>query len=109
MNPSGPLRLCVSKCLLVAAAPRRGDHCGEMPFQIKRAYEKATAEDGYRVLVDRLWPRGVAKAEAKIDRGRKEIAPSTALRKWFEHDPARLAGIQTPLLRGTRSPARVDR
>jgi uncharacterized protein YeaO (DUF488 family) len=60
-----------------------------MPFQIKRAYEKATPKDGYRVLVDRLWPRGVAKAESKIDRWEKEIAPSTALRKWFRHDPER--------------------
>jgi len=82
-------RVISSSAFFTAKAPRSGDHCGEMPFQIKRAYETATAEDGYRVLVDRLWPRGVAKAEAKIDRWRKEIAPSTALRKWFGHDPAR--------------------
>ena len=60
-----------------------------MPFKIKRAYEKPTRSDGCRVLVDRIWPRGVSKAEAKIDQWRKEIAPSTALRKWFGHDPAR--------------------
>lgn len=62
-----------------------------MSFQIKRAYEKPAGSDGVRVLVDRIWPRGVSKAEAKIDQWRKEIAPSTALRKWFGHDPARWA------------------
>lgn len=62
-----------------------------MPFQIKRAYEKPARGDGVRVLVDRLWPRGVSKTEAKIDRWLKEIAPSTELRKWFGHDPARWA------------------
>jgi uncharacterized protein YeaO (DUF488 family) len=60
-----------------------------MPFEIKRAYEDATRSDGTRVLVDRVWPRGVSKAKAKIDHWLKEIAPSTALRKWFGHDPAR--------------------
>jgi uncharacterized protein YeaO (DUF488 family) len=60
-----------------------------MPFQIKRAYEKTMPNDGVRVLVDRLWPRGVAKVQAQIDRWEKEIAPSTSLRKWFGHDPAR--------------------
>src|SRR5689334_15810559 len=60
-----------------------------MSFKIKRVYEKAARGDGVRVLVDRIWPRGVSKAEARIDQWRKEIAPSTALRKWFGHDPAR--------------------
>ena len=62
-----------------------------MSFKIKRAYEKPARTDGVRVLVDRIWPRGVSKADAKIDQWRKEIAPSTALRKWFGHDPARWA------------------
>jgi uncharacterized protein YeaO (DUF488 family) len=57
--------------------------------QIKRAYEPASAEDGKRILVDRLWPRGVAKANAALDDWMKEIAPSTQLREWFGHDPAR--------------------
>jgi uncharacterized protein YeaO (DUF488 family) len=60
-----------------------------MSFQIKRAYEKPERNDGCRVLVDRIWPRGVTKAEAKISQWCKEIAPSTGLRKWFAHDPAR--------------------
>jgi uncharacterized protein YeaO (DUF488 family) len=56
---------------------------------LKRAYEAAAPADGRRVLVDRLWPRGVTKAKAAIDVWMKEIAPSADLRKWFGHDPAR--------------------
>ena len=59
--------------------------------KLKRAYEPATADDGTRVLIDRLWPRGVRKADAAIDQWVKDIAPSTALRKWFGHDPERWA------------------
>ena len=57
--------------------------------RIKRAYETSAADDGTRVLIDRLWPRGVKKTDADIDQWEKDIAPSTALRKWFGHDPAR--------------------
>lgn len=57
--------------------------------KLKRAYEPAAAGDGTRVLIDRLWPRGVKKADAAIDQWIKDISPSTALRKWFGHDPAR--------------------
>jgi uncharacterized protein YeaO (DUF488 family) len=56
---------------------------------VKRAYDPPTESDGVRVLVDRLWPRGVTKAAAKIDRWMKDLAPSGELRKWFGHDPAR--------------------
>ena len=57
--------------------------------QTKRAYESPAAEDGTRVLVDRLWPRGLKKTDAAIDYWAKDLAPSTELRKWFGHDPAR--------------------
>ncbi|HVB79504.1 MAG TPA: DUF488 domain-containing protein [Candidatus Binataceae bacterium] len=57
--------------------------------RLKRAYESPAADDGTRVLIDRLWPRGVKKTDADIDQWEKAIAPSTALRKWFGHDPAR--------------------
>lgn len=57
--------------------------------RLKRAYEPATPDDGERILVDRLWPRGVSKADAALDAWMKDIAPSTALRQWFAHDPAR--------------------
>jgi uncharacterized protein YeaO (DUF488 family) len=58
-----------------------------MSAQIKRAYENPSAQDGTRVLVDRLWPRGIKKETARIDRWIKEVAPSNELRKWFGHDP----------------------
>jgi uncharacterized protein YeaO (DUF488 family) len=60
-----------------------------MAFNVKRVYEPAAATDGTRVLVDRLWPRGRKKSDAKIDLWMKEIAPSTPLRHWFGHDPQR--------------------
>ena len=57
--------------------------------RLKRAYEPPSPEDGTRILVDRLWPRGVSKAHAALDEWMKDIAPSTELRKWFGHDPAK--------------------
>lgn len=60
-----------------------------MQLCLKRVYEPPQADDGLRVLVDRLWPRGLSKQEAAIDLWLKEIAPSSGLRKWFGHDPAR--------------------
>ena len=61
----------------------------EKNIKLKRAYEAPVADDGTRVLVDRLWPRGVKKSEAAIDHWMKDLAPSTDLRKWFGHDPVR--------------------
>jgi uncharacterized protein YeaO (DUF488 family) len=58
-------------------------------IEVKRAYEKPAGSDGRRVLVDRLWPRGVSKAKLQLDAWEKDLAPSDALRKWFGHDPAR--------------------
>ena len=63
-------------------------------LRLKRAYEPAEPGDGVRILVDRLWPRGVSKAKAALDDWIKDIAPSTELRKWFGHDPARWAEFQ---------------
>ena len=60
-----------------------------MNIRIKRAYEPVAPSDGFRILVDRLWPRGLAKAKAHIDLWLKEVAPSAELRTWFGHDPAR--------------------
>jgi uncharacterized protein YeaO (DUF488 family) len=57
--------------------------------RIKRAYEPAATADGRRVLVDRLWPRGVSRSEARLDEWARELAPSRELRQWFGHDPAR--------------------
>jgi len=58
-----------------------------MNIKIKRAYEQPDKKDGERILVDRLWPRGLTKEKAQIDRWLKDIAPTTQLRKWFAHDP----------------------
>jgi uncharacterized protein YeaO (DUF488 family) len=58
-------------------------------IRLKRAYEPPAPGDGMRILVDRLWPRGVKKDDAALDLWAKDLAPSTALRKWFAHDPAR--------------------
>lgn len=60
-----------------------------MKITIKRVYEPPSKEDGRRILVDRLWPRGLTKEKAAVDLWLKEIAPGTALRKWFDHDPAK--------------------
>lgn len=60
-----------------------------MDVRLKRAYEPASAEDGYRVLVDRLWPRGVSKEQANLDEWDQELAPSSQLREWFGHEPDR--------------------
>ncbi len=57
-----------------------------MSISLKRAYDKPAKNDGHRVLIDRIWPRGVSKEEAKLDEWLKEIGPSTELRKWFNHD-----------------------
>jgi uncharacterized protein YeaO (DUF488 family) len=66
----------------------------KMPVHIKRVYEPPAPSDGKRILVDRLWPRGLSKDKAKADLWLKEIAPSNELRKWFAHDPAKWAEFQ---------------
>jgi uncharacterized protein YeaO (DUF488 family) len=60
-----------------------------MNIRIKRVYEEPDKDDGVRILVDRLWPRGLTKEKARVDLWLKEIAPSTELRKWFDHDPTK--------------------
>jgi uncharacterized protein YeaO (DUF488 family) len=65
-----------------------------MSIAIKRVYELAEKADGYRVLIDRLWPRGLKKEAVQLDLWVKELAPSTALRQWFGHDPVRWDGFR---------------
>ncbi len=65
-----------------------------MTIKIKRVYEKAAAEDGYRVLVDRVWPRGLTKEEAHADLWLKDVAPTAELREWFGHRPERWSEFQ---------------
>lgn len=65
-----------------------------MIIRVARIYDTPSADDGYRVLVDRLWPRGVSKQRAALDEWAKDLAPSTALRLQFHHDPARFAAFR---------------
>jgi uncharacterized protein YeaO (DUF488 family) len=66
-----------------------------MTIRLKRVYELAAGEDGYRVLVDRLWPRGLSEETAHVDLWLRRIAPSTELRKWYSHDVARWPEFQS--------------
>jgi uncharacterized protein YeaO (DUF488 family) len=70
------------------SVPRSGKR---MDVRVKRAYEPAAASDGYRVLIDRLWPRGISRDAARLDEWARELAPSGELRRWFGHDPERFA------------------
>src|SRR2546430_16997281 len=63
-------------------------------IKIKRVYEEPSAGDGMRILVDRVWPRGISKERARLADWRKDLAPSTPLRKWFGHDPAKWKGFR---------------
>ncbi|WP_159721942.1 DUF488 domain-containing protein [Enterococcus sp. CSURQ0835] len=64
-------------------------------IKLKRAYETAEDSDGFRVLVDRIWPRGVSKEKAHLDEWLKQVGPTTELRKWFGHDPAKFPEFKT--------------
>jgi uncharacterized protein YeaO (DUF488 family) len=87
-----------------------------MEIRLKRAYEPADPADGHRVLVDRLWPRGLSRERAELDGWERELAPSTELRQWFGHEPSRFAefrrryleelGERRPVLAGLRRRAR---
>ena len=72
-------------------------------IRTKSAYEPFDQSDGYRVLIDRLWPRGVSKARAHLDEWAKDIAPSAELRRWYGHDPAKWKEFKTRYLRELRS------
>ena len=71
----------------------------------KRVYEPAAQSDGYRVLIDRLWPRGVSKAKAHLDAWEKDVAPSDELRHWYEHDPEKWPEFQKRYKQELKAPA----
>src|SRR5690606_5441719 len=73
------------KQYIVSESDRNGKRIKLKTMQIKRIYEDAETTDGYRILVDRIWPRGITKERAHLDEWDKEVAPSTELRKWFHH------------------------
>lgn len=79
--------------LTLASQPCEWDR-GAMTVRTKRIYEESSLEDGYRVLVDRIWPRGVSKRKANLDEWLKGVAPSTELRKWFDHEDPRWPEFQ---------------
>ena len=72
-------------------------------IKLKRAYEKSARDDGERILVERLWPRGLTKLQAKVDLWLKDVAPSTELRKWFGHDPDRWGEFRRRYLKELKS------
>lgn len=76
-------------------------------IQTKRAYELASKDDGQRILVERLWPRGIKKEELRLDQWIKDIAPSTALRQWFQHDPAKWGEFRRRYFRELKAHADV--
>ena len=74
-----------------------------MPISLKRVYDTPSQSDGCRILVERLWPRGISKQNAKIDLWPKEIAPSTALRRWFNHEPDKWTQFKARYFRELRA------
>lgn len=76
-------------------------------IRIKRVYSEASSSDGVRILVDRVWPRGVSKERARLVAWQKEVAPSTALRKWFGHDPAKWEEFRRRYRAELRRPAQA--
>jgi uncharacterized protein YeaO (DUF488 family) len=74
-----------------------------LDVRLKRAYEPAAEADGYRVLIDRLWPRGVSRHEAQLDAWEKELSPSTELRQWFGHNPRRFQEFRRRYIEELRS------
>src|SRR3954463_6371358 len=85
----GPSTLCPGPASRARVEQENAPMAAEV--RIKRIYDQTSPEDGARLLVDRVWPRGVTKEAAALTVGLKEIAPSTALRQWFGHEPARFA------------------
>jgi len=77
-------------------------------IRIKRVYAPPEGKDGVRFLVDRLWPRGVSKAAARIDEWRKDLAPSNGLRKWFGHDPSKWVEFQSRYRNELESAGRME-
>jgi uncharacterized protein YeaO (DUF488 family) len=74
-----------------------------MDIRLKRAYEPAASSDGYRVLIDRLWPRGMSRERAKLDAWERELSPSTKLRQWFGHKPGRFEEFRRRYIEELRS------
>ena len=98
--------------MTVDGAPARGDAIivggVDLMIQIKRVYNRPGAQDGMRILVDRVWPRGFSKERVKMSEWRKELAPSTPLRKWFGHDPAKWIEFRKRYRRELKQSGQLD-
>jgi uncharacterized protein YeaO (DUF488 family) len=81
---------------------------GAMDVRVRRIYEQPSPDDGERLLVDRLWPRGLSKANARIDEWVKDVAPSDDLRRWYGHDPERFAEFRRRYASELRDPPRAE-
>lgn len=79
-----------------------------MEIKVKRIYEQANRNDGVRILVDRLWPRGVSKEKARLDEWLKDIGPTDELRKWFDHDPNKFADFKSRYKEQLKSEKRAE-
>ncbi|MFC5720704.1 DUF488 domain-containing protein [Streptomyces gamaensis] len=82
-------------------------HRSTHPVTVRRIYDSPTPEDGRRVLVDRVWPRGLRKEDAHLDEWLRDVAPSTELRQWYGHDPSRRAEFRARYLTELRAPDRA--
>jgi uncharacterized protein YeaO (DUF488 family) len=80
---------------------------GKGSVRVRRVYDEPAPDDGTRVLVDRIWPRGLAKAKAGLDEWCKQVAPSTELRKWYDHDPERFEEFSRRYREELRDPERA--
>ncbi|MFI5269364.1 MAG: DUF488 domain-containing protein [Chloroflexota bacterium] len=80
-----------------------------MAIRLKRVYDPPSADDGRRVLVDRVWPRGLSKAEARVDEWLRELGPSTELRKWFGHEPSRWDEVRARYQEELKAPVQRQR
>lgn len=89
-----PIAICQARTIVHRGEAQVSTAITQKSIRLKRAYEPASRDDGVRILVDRLWPRGLRKADAAFDMWMKEIAPSAELRRWFAHDPARWQEFQ---------------
>ncbi len=78
-----------------------------MSVRVRRVYDEPSGDDGVRILVDKLWPRGVAKAKARLDEWSKDVAPSSGLRTWYGHEPDRYEEFRSRYLAELREPGRA--
>jgi uncharacterized protein YeaO (DUF488 family) len=93
---------------MVTGGMARGSRSTTAQVRVRRVYDKPATDDGTRVLVDRLWPRGLSKEAADLDTWLRDVAPSTDLRKWYSHDPAKFGEFSSRYRQELDEPPAVD-